>query len=164
VQVVDRGSIDATFERRLRAAVSAGWRVLVVEVAFVTLVWVLYVAIAGAHPTAMLALWGPDVTWSTVATVSLQAIAACKVAIWLQVALLAWAWLWASTLRKPGAESAEPRSEFEGTQVPEQRAGAALAPTRMESAPEHAPSILKKPASATTAKATATATATATRS
>jgi hypothetical protein len=122
--------MDATFERRLRAAVSAGWRVLVAEVAFLALVWGIYVSIEGAHPSAMLALWGPDVTWSTVATISLQAIAACKVVIWLQVALLAWAWLWASTLRKLGADNAEPR---------------------IESAPEHAPDTRRKPVSAAAA-------------
>jgi hypothetical protein len=103
--------MEATFERRLRAAVSAGWRVLVVEVAFVTLAWVISWAITSAHPSAMLALLGPDVTWSTLATISLASIAAFKVALWLQAALLAWGWLWASTLRKLGAESAESRSE-----------------------------------------------------
>jgi hypothetical protein len=92
--------MDEAFERKLRAAVSAGWRVLIVEVVFLTLVWVGYLVIMGARPAALLALWGPEVTWSTVATVSLQAIAAFKVALWLQAALLAWGALWAATLRK----------------------------------------------------------------
>jgi hypothetical protein len=108
--------MDATFERKLRAAISAGWRVLLVEVVFLTLVWAAYLTITGVHPTWMLALWGPDVTWSIVATISLQAIAACKVAIWFQVALLAWAWMWSSRLRKLGAESAERRSDNEREQ------------------------------------------------
>jgi hypothetical protein len=110
--------VKVTFERRLRAAVSAGWRVLVVEVALLALAWVIYLAVMGAHPPFVLALWGPDVTWSTVATISLQSFAAFKVGIWLQAALLAWAWLWASTLRRFGAESAEPRSESALEQAP----------------------------------------------
>jgi hypothetical protein len=113
--------MDATFERRLRAAISSGWRVLLVEVAVLTLAWVVYRAVMGAHPSAMLALWGPDVTWSTVATISLQSIAAFKVALWLQAAVLAWGWLWASTLRKLDAESAEPRSESALEQAPSAR-------------------------------------------
>jgi hypothetical protein len=111
-------AVDVTFERKIRAAVSAGWRVLVVEVALLILVWVIYLAMMGAHPRFVLALWGSDVTWSTVATISLQSIAAFKVAVWLQAALLAWASLWAATLRKLGAESAELRSESALEQAP----------------------------------------------
>jgi len=90
--------MDEAFERKLRAAVSAGWRVLIVEVGLLTLAWVAYLAIMGAHPPALLALWGPDVTWSTVAAISLEAIAIFKVALWLQAVLLAWGAVWASRL------------------------------------------------------------------
>jgi hypothetical protein len=110
--------MDDAFERKLRAAVSAGWRVLVVEVGLLTLVWVAYLAIMAAHPPALLVLWGPDVTWSTVATISLQAIAVFKVALWLQAALLAWAALWASTLRRLNARFAEGRSDSDRTTAP----------------------------------------------
>jgi len=107
--------MDDAFERKLRAAVSAGWRVLVVEVGLLTLAWVAYLAIQAGHPTALLVLWGPDVSWSTVATISLQAIAVFKVALWLQAALLAWAALWASTLRKRNARISEKRIDSEHT-------------------------------------------------
>jgi hypothetical protein len=50
------------------------------------------------------------VSWATVSIVTLQAIAVFKVALWLQVALLAWGSTWASMLRKSGAESAPARS------------------------------------------------------
>jgi hypothetical protein len=95
--------MDEAFERRLRAAVSAGWRVLVIEVGLLTMAWVIILAVMGAHPNAMLALSGPDVSWKTVATISLTAIAVFKVALWLQAGLLAWAWMWASTLRRMDA-------------------------------------------------------------
>jgi hypothetical protein len=95
--------MDGAFERKLRAAVSAGWRVLVVEVGLLTIVWVVYLLIMSAHPPAILALCGPDVTWPTVATISLQSIAVFKVALWLQAALLAWGALWASILRRSNA-------------------------------------------------------------
>jgi hypothetical protein len=114
-------AVNVTFERRLRAAVSAGWRVLVVEVALLTVVWVIHLAVMGAHPRVVLSLWGSDVSWSTVAAISLQAIAVYKVALWLQAALLAWGALWANTLRKLGAETAEPRSESALEQEPSVR-------------------------------------------
>lgn len=103
--------MDTAFENRLRAAVSAGWRVLLIEAGFVTVVWLIFRAAIAAHPAAMLALWGPDVSWSTVTTIGLQAIAAFKVALWLQAALLLWAWMWASMLRRQGAADARPRTE-----------------------------------------------------
>lgn len=81
--------MDDGFERKLRAAVSAGWRVLIVEAGLLTIVWVVYVVI----------------------TVTLEAVAVYKVALWLQVALLAWGWLWASTLRQSNARIAEKRTE-----------------------------------------------------
>jgi hypothetical protein len=89
--------------------VSAGWRVLLIEVAFLTTVWLISVSIMTAHPAALLAFWGPDVSWSTVATISLGAIALFKVALWLQAALLLWAWMWASRLRKRSAIDAQRR-------------------------------------------------------
>jgi hypothetical protein len=103
--------MDTAFENRLRAAVSAGWRVLLIEAGFLTLVWLIYLAVISAHPAAMLALWGPDVSWSTVATISLWAVAVFKVALWLQGALLLWAWMWASMLRRRGAADARRRKE-----------------------------------------------------
>jgi hypothetical protein len=101
--------MDIEFERRLRAAVSAGWRMLVIEVGLLTIVWVIYLAAMSTRAATMLALWGPYVSMSTVATVSLMAIAAFKVALWLQAALLGWAWMWASRLRK--MREAEPPRE-----------------------------------------------------
>jgi hypothetical protein len=103
--------MDTAFESRLRAAVSAGWRVLLVEVGFVTLVWLVYLGIMAAHPSAMRALFGPDVSWSAVATVTLLAVAVFKVALWLQASLLLWAWLWAVMLRRQRAADARRRTE-----------------------------------------------------
>jgi hypothetical protein len=103
--------MDLAFERKLRAAVSAGVRVLVVEVGLLTIVWVIHLAAMAAHPSAVLALWGPDVSWSMVAAISLHAIATFKVALWLQAALLAWGWVWASMLRRMREGSVEQRSE-----------------------------------------------------
>ncbi len=108
-----RLNVDEAFERKLRAAVSAGWRVLLVEVGLLSLVWVVYLAIMAAHPPVLIALWGPGVTWSTVATVSLFAIAGFKVVLWVQAGLLAWGALWASMLRRSNARIAETRSDSE---------------------------------------------------
>jgi hypothetical protein len=103
--------MDVEFDRKVRAAVSAGVRVFVVEVGLLTLVWAIYLAVAGARPGALLAFWGPDASWTTVTHVTLLAIAAFKVALWLQAAVLAWGWVWASMLRRMREEGAEHGSE-----------------------------------------------------
>jgi hypothetical protein len=101
--------MDTRLEDKLRAAVSAGWRVLLVEVAFLTLVWLVYLGVMRTHSAAVLVLWGPEVSRTTVAGISLAAIALFKVALWLQAGLLLWAWMWASRLSKQGAMDARRR-------------------------------------------------------
>lgn len=116
--------MDDAFERKLRAAVSAGWRVVIVEAAVLTLLWVVYLVLMGTRPPAILALWGPGATWSTFAMVTILAIAAFKVALWLQIALLAWGSLWASTLRresKPATIVVAKRDHREGHAQPSPR-------------------------------------------
>jgi hypothetical protein len=103
--------MDAGFDAKLRAAVSAGWRVLVAEVVFLTLVWLIYLRIMSAHPAPMLALFGPDVSWSTVALVTLLAVAVFKVAIWIEAGVVLWMWTWGSLLRRRGAPDARGRTE-----------------------------------------------------
>jgi hypothetical protein len=107
--------MDSEFEWKLRAAVSAGWRILVIQVGLLTIAWFVYLTIMAMRPDAVLALWGPQVTWSTVATVSLMAIAVYKVSLWIQAALLAWGWMWGTRLRarreSPVAERSEPAQE-----------------------------------------------------
>jgi hypothetical protein len=99
--------MDTSFERKLRAAVSAGVRVLVVEVGLLSLVWALYLVFIGARPGWALALWGPEVSWPWVAAITLGAVALFKVFLWIQAALLAWGWLWAATLRRMRAGAAD---------------------------------------------------------
>jgi len=121
--------MDAAFEDRLRSAISAGWRVLLIEVGWLTLVWLIYRFFATAHPALMLALWGPDASWSTVATVALVAVAVFKMGLWLQAALLLWGWLWSSMLRKRRAADALSRTDRNEAEEPVARSGAVSART-----------------------------------
>jgi hypothetical protein len=107
-------------EQKLRAAVSAGWKVVVIEAVFITVAWLAYLATITGRAGWLLALWGPEVSWPTVATVSVLAIAAFKVMLWLQAALVLWAWMWARALRRSRvtAESGAPATPIEAPPEP----------------------------------------------
>ena len=51
--------MNDVFEKRVRAAAVAGWWTLLIAVGFITLLWVIYLAVMSARP-AGLAMWGPD--------------------------------------------------------------------------------------------------------
>jgi hypothetical protein len=92
--------MDPTFEQKLRAAISAGWRVFVIEVAFLTVVWSIYVALMRTHSPLLLLSFGPDASWAAIAMITVGMIGLFKVALWLQAGLLIWGSFWASGLRR----------------------------------------------------------------
>jgi hypothetical protein len=89
-----------TFERRVRAAATAGWCVVGIGLAFLTLVWLAYLGITRARAEWLLSMWGPDVTWTYFEQVCLAALAAFKLALWLIALASLWLTLWARQLRK----------------------------------------------------------------
>jgi len=95
--------MEATFEDKLRAAVSAGWRALVVEAVFLTVVWLVFLGMAESQSSFWLALWGPNATWEMATRISLWAFAFFKVVVWLQAGMLFWAWMWSRALHKTKA-------------------------------------------------------------
>jgi hypothetical protein len=89
-----------TFEKRLSAAASAAWWVVLIAAGFLTLVWLIYLGMVSARPAWMLSMWGPDVDWQFAQKVSLCAIAAFKCCVWLMASGALWLTLWARRLRK----------------------------------------------------------------
>src|SRR5262245_36429078 len=79
-----RAIMNDTFEARLRAFVQAGWRALLVGLLFITVVWLAYLEVTRARPAWFLALWGGDLDWSTVSTVSLWSVAVIKIGLYAQ--------------------------------------------------------------------------------
>jgi hypothetical protein len=89
------------FERRVRAAATAGWWVLLVAVALLTWSWLAYLFVMSNKPAWMQSLWGPDVSWELMQTVWLWAMAILKVGMWLMLLVVLWLTLWARQMRKP---------------------------------------------------------------
>ena len=88
------------FAKRVRAAAIAGWWTVLIVAAFTTFQWLAYLCVLKNRPACVRAMWGPDVTWATVESVWLWAIAALKFFIWLMVTVLIWLSLWARKLRR----------------------------------------------------------------
>jgi hypothetical protein len=88
------------FEKKVRAAAVAGGWVVLIAVGFLTLIWLIYLAVISTHPTWLLTMWGPGVDWPFVQTVWFWVMVAFKFCVWLMVFAVLWLTLWARQLRK----------------------------------------------------------------
>src|SRR5436309_9856357 len=93
--------MNGPFEKKVTAAAVAGWWVVLTAVGFLTLQWLIYLAVMSTHPAWLLAMWGPGVDWPFVQNVWFWVIVAFKVFVWLLILAVLWLTLWARQLRKP---------------------------------------------------------------
>jgi hypothetical protein len=83
-----------TFEDRLRAAVRAGWWIVALAAAVLTLQWLAYLVLTAQQPSWFLWLWGHGATWPQVQGVWLAAMAVFKLCIWVLALIVLWATVW----------------------------------------------------------------------
>ena len=94
--------MNNTIEQKVRAAAVAGWWTLLIAAAFLVLQWFAYLALMSSRPGWILALWGPDVTWSFVQNLWFWMTAVFKLCVWLLAVVVIWLTLCARQLRKLG--------------------------------------------------------------
>jgi hypothetical protein len=92
--------MNDAFEKKVRAAAVAGWWVVLVAIGFLTLLWLMYLAVMSTHPAWLLALWGPGVDWPFVQSLWFWVIVVFKFCVWWLVLAILWLSLWARQLRK----------------------------------------------------------------
>jgi hypothetical protein len=92
--------MNDVFEKKVRAAAVAGWWVVLIAYALLVVTWVVYLAIVSYRPAWLLTMWGGDVSWEFVQTVSLWFMGVFKLFIWLLILVVIWLTLWARQLRK----------------------------------------------------------------
>jgi hypothetical protein len=92
--------MNEEFEKKVRAAAVAGWWVILIGYALLLVTWVVYLALMSARPVWLLAMWGHDVTWDFMQTVSLWLMGVFKLFLWLLFLAALWLTLWARQLRK----------------------------------------------------------------
>lgn len=88
------------FEKKVKAAAVAGWWVVLIAAAFLTLQWLIYLAVMSARPAWLLTLWGPTADWPFVQNVWFWVMAIFKMCVWLMILAVLWLTLWARQLRK----------------------------------------------------------------
>ncbi len=87
------------FEKRVHSAAVAGWWTVLIAVVFITLQWIVYLAVVSARPAWFLSIGGPGVDWDFVQRVWFWAIVALKFVLWLLILVVIWLTLWARRLR-----------------------------------------------------------------
>jgi hypothetical protein len=88
------------FEKKVRAAAVAGWWVILIGYALLIVTWLAYLGLISARPEWMRAMWGPDVSWDFMQTVSLWFMGVFKLLMWFLFLGVLWLTLWARQLRK----------------------------------------------------------------
>jgi hypothetical protein len=88
------------FEKKVRAAGVAAWWVVLIGYVLLTLVWLVYLVLIANRPAWLLAMWGPNVGWDFMQTVSLWFMGGFKLFLWFLLLTALWLTLWARQLRK----------------------------------------------------------------
>ena len=92
--------MNDSFEKKVRAAAVAGWWVVLIGYALLTLTWGAYLALVCARPAWTSALLGREVSWDFMRVVSLWFLGVFKLSLWLLLLVVLWLTLWARQLRK----------------------------------------------------------------
>ena len=92
--------MNDAFRQRVRAAAIAAWWTVLIAVCYLTLVWILFVAMMSARPSWYQSLLGPGMSWEDIQNVGLWAVAIFKMCIWLMALVAMWLTLWARQLAK----------------------------------------------------------------
>ena len=92
--------MNDVFQQRIRAAAIAGWWTVLIGVAFLTLVWIIFLVLMSTRPSWYQSLLGPGVSWEYVHMVGFWAVAIFKMCIWLMALVVLWLTLWSRQLGK----------------------------------------------------------------
>ena len=92
--------MNDSFEKKVRAAAVAGWWVVLIGYVLLLITWGVYLGIVTTRPAWMLAMWGQEVSWDFMQTMSLWFIGVIKLVMWFLFLAVLWLTLWARQLRK----------------------------------------------------------------
>jgi hypothetical protein len=99
--------MNDSFEKKLRAAAVSAWWVVLIGFVLLTVIWVAYLVFVTTRPSWLLPMWGQNVTWDFMQTVSLWFLGGFKLFLWFLVLVALWLTLWARQLRKADRDGAK---------------------------------------------------------
>jgi hypothetical protein len=92
--------MNDSFEKKVRAAAVATWWVVLIGYALLIVTWAAYLGFVTTRPAWLIGMWGQDVTWDFMQTVSLWFLGVFKLFLWFLFLAALWLTLWARQLRK----------------------------------------------------------------
>jgi len=93
--------MNGEFEKRLRAAVRAGWCTIIFGVVMMTVSWLAYLCILHARPEWLRSMWGGEpLTWDGIQTICLWFFGIFKLILWTAMLGVLFLTLWARNLKK----------------------------------------------------------------
>ena len=92
--------MNDSFEKKVRAAGVAAWWVVLIGYVLLIVIWLVYLALVTTRPAWLPAIWGQNVSWDLMQTVSLWFMGVFKVFLWLLLLVALWLTLWARQLRR----------------------------------------------------------------
>ena len=92
--------MNDAFEKKVRAAAVSAWWTVLIGYVLLMVVWLVYLALVSTRPAWLLSMWGQNVTWDFMQTVSLWFIGVFKLFLWFLFLAALWLTLWARQLRK----------------------------------------------------------------
>ena len=93
---------ENTFERRLQAAVRAGWCTIAIWAILLTVSWLVWLIFMHTQPRWLIWLWGGQLTWPKVQEVCIWFYGAFKIVLFSFLMIVVFATLWLRRLRCAG--------------------------------------------------------------
>ena len=98
--------MNDSFEKKVRAAAVAGWWVILIGYALLTVTWLVYVVLVSARPVWLIAMWGQEVGWDFMQVVSLWFLGVFKLFMWFLIVVVLWLTFWARQLHNVDRQGA----------------------------------------------------------
>jgi hypothetical protein len=96
--------MNENFEKKVHAAAGALWWTVLIGYLLLTLVWLVYLLLVSARPAWLVGLWGQDISWDFMQTMSLWFLGVFKLFLWFLFLAALWLTLWARRLRRTAGQ------------------------------------------------------------
>jgi len=92
--------MDDSYTKKVRSAAIAGWWAVLIAGLWLTAAWLIWLGILAARPGWLITLWGGQITWDEVHSVTITFMAVAKLMLLAGVWVVIWLSLWARRLNR----------------------------------------------------------------
>ena len=95
--------MNDSFVQRVRSAAVAAWWTILIGGIWVTVSWLVNLAIISARPKWLLKLWGGEITWEQINSLMVIMMGVFKLMLFACVLAAIWLTLWGRRLKRAAA-------------------------------------------------------------